>query len=151
MNQFTWDDSLEVGIPSLDNQHRHLVEQLSFLMETLYEYKSSGQVEAILNFLELYLDNHLKFEERCMTAYHCPAAQTNCIAHIHIRKTLKEVKLQFQKEGVSPQLVEKVQRNLYEWFVEHIRTIDIQLTTPVRSHHNEIARDTSTPTSPPLH
>ncbi|MDC0835242.1 hemerythrin family protein [Geitlerinema sp. CS-897] len=127
MHLFIWDESLEVGIPSIDNQHRHLVEQLSLLLETLYQHKSKGQVEAIFKFLALYLDSHFHFEERCMAAYQCPAARQNCIAHIYLRRTLQKLEDRFQREGVSVALIENVRHHLYDWFLDHIRTIDVQL------------------------
>nr|WP_281349544.1 hemerythrin domain-containing protein [Sodalinema gerasimenkoae] len=78
-------------------------------------------------FLGRYIDQHFGFEENCMNAYQCPIACENKQAHRYFRQTFEDIKCQFEQEGASLSLVLKVNRNLLDWFINHIRKIDMQL------------------------
>ncbi|USR91765.1 hemerythrin family protein [Phormidium yuhuli AB48] len=127
MRTIPWDESLRVGIDRIDQQHQQLIDQLNLLMIALQENKAKSEIERIINFLDQYIDQHFGFEENCMNAYQCPVACENKKAHHYFRQTFEEIKHQFRQEGASLSLVLKVNRNLLDWFINHIRKIDMQL------------------------
>ncbi len=127
MRTIPWDESLRVGIDPIDQQHQQLIEQLNLLMIALQENKAKSEIERIIGFLEQYINRHFGFEENCMNAYQCPVACENKKAHHYFRQTFEEIKQQFRQEGASLSLVLKVNRNLLDWFINHIRKIDMQL------------------------
>lgn len=127
MQTIPWDESLRVGIDTIDQQHQQLIEHLNLLMVALRENKAKSEIETIINFLDRYIARHFGFEENCMSAYNCPVACNNKEAHGYFRKTFEEIKTQFRTEGASLSLVLKVNRNLLDWFINHIRKIDMQL------------------------
>ncbi|MFO8038563.1 MAG: hemerythrin family protein [Sodalinema sp.] len=127
MRTIPWDESLRVGIDTIDKQHQQLIEHLNLLMIALQENKGKSEIEKIIKFLDRYIALHFGFEENCMNAYQCPIACKNKDAHAYFRQTFEEIKGQFRQEGASLSLVLKVNQKLLDWFINHIRKIDMQL------------------------
>lgn len=137
MRTIPWDESLRVGIDTIDRQHQQLIDHLNLLMVALEENKAKSEIEKIINFLDRYISLHFGFEENCMTTYKCPVACNNKEAHTYFRQTFEEIKSQFHREGASLSLVLKVNRKLLDWFINHIRKVDMQLkpyTTDSKAH-----------------
>ncbi|MDB9314857.1 hemerythrin family protein [Spirulina sp. CS-785/01] len=124
---YVWDDSLKTGIPLIDQQHKQLIDQMSLLVQALKSNQAQGEIINILDFLDQYVEQHFSYEEGCMLKYRCPAAANNKTAHQKFIKTLKEVRQEYFKTGVSLSLVLKVNKELLEWFIHHIKRIDMQL------------------------
>ncbi|MDC0834688.1 hemerythrin family protein [Geitlerinema sp. CS-897] len=122
-----WNESLEIGIPTIDRQHKQLIEQMGLLVDAMRENRANSEISKIINFLEKYIDLHFGFEEQCMESYRCPVACQNKEAHKKFVKNFREIKAQFDREGSSLSLVLKVNQSLLDWFLNHIRKIDTQL------------------------
>ncbi|MGC9505216.1 bacteriohemerythrin [Baaleninema sp.] len=127
MQNNIWNDSLKIGIPEIDQQHKQLIEQMGLLVEAMRENQAHSEIAQILKFLEKYIDRHFGFEEQCMESYRCPVACQNKEAHAKFIKNFQEIKTQFDREGSSLSLVLKVNQSLLDWFLNHIRKIDTQL------------------------
>lgn len=125
---FVWDNSLKIGIPEIDEQHKQLIDQMNLLIEAMKKNKAKEEVREILNFLDVYVDKHFSYEEGCMHRYKCPVADENKMAHAKFVNTLKEVREKLEKDGPSLTLVMTINHQLLSWFINHIRKIDTQLT-----------------------
>jgi hemerythrin len=122
-----WDDSLKIGIPEIDQQHKQLIDQMNLLVEAMKNNKGQDEIQKIINFLDLYVRQHFGFEEQCMHRYKCPIAQTNDQAHQQFIANYEEIKTEFANRGPSFVLVLQINQNLLDWFINHIRKIDTQL------------------------
>ncbi|MEG3935950.1 hemerythrin family protein [Microcoleus sp. T3_B1] len=122
-----WNDSLAIGIPEIDHQHKQLIEQLNALVDAMHTNRGKEEINRIVQFLDLYVGQHFYFEERCMHRYKCPVASDNEAAHSKFMKTLVEVKDELRKNGSSLSLAIKVNEQLLDWFVNHIKKIDREL------------------------
>jgi hemerythrin len=125
----TWNDSMQIGIPSIDRQHQQLINQMDRLVEAMKRNGGQGEIRQILDFLDRYVQEHFGFEEACMHRHRCPVAQVNQSAHQQFVATLRQVRQEFERTGPSLILVLKVNDQLLDWFVNHIRKIDRELTT----------------------
>lgn len=122
-----WNDSLTIGIPEIDRQHKQLIDQLNSLVDAMHANRGPEEINKIVQFLDLYVGQHFSFEEGCMHRYKCPVACDNKEAHFQFIKTLGEVKTELRQKGSSLSLAIKVNEQLLDWFVNHIKKIDRSL------------------------
>ncbi|MGK7903999.1 MAG: bacteriohemerythrin [Hormoscilla sp.] len=125
----TWNESLKIGIPLIDLQHQQLLEQMDRLTEAMENQKSLQEIRRILIFLDQYVDTHFNYEEQCMHINKCPVAAKNKNAHAHFLKTLKSIHDRIEQQKYSSNgLIAQIDIELKNWFVNHIKGIDTQLT-----------------------
>ncbi|TVQ53035.1 MAG: hemerythrin [Spirulina sp. DLM2.Bin59] len=122
-----WDDSLKIGIPEIDHQHKLMIDQMNLLVDALKDNKAQEEIQKIIHFLDGYVEQHFGFEEKCMHRYKCPIATTNDQAHRQFITSYNEIKAEFKAHGPSFMLVLQINQNLLDWFINHIRKIDTQL------------------------
>lgn len=122
--QLRWNQSLSVGISSIDDQHKTLVN----LINELYSHMQSGSEKeataATLDQLIQYTANHFKYEEENFDRHNYPDTKQ----HKEIHKKLVARVLQFQEEfnqgkaDVSVELMDF----LKDWLINHIKKVDKQ-------------------------
>ncbi|ERT09305.1 hemerythrin-like metal-binding domain protein [Lyngbya aestuarii BL J] len=128
----TWNDTLSIGIPLLDLQHKQLIDQMDRLLEAIVVKKETQELKSILSFLNMYVNNHFSYEQSCMELHKCPVACQNQAAHARFLKILQEVNQKIdQKESLNLISV-RIKKELLDWFVSHIKSIDIRLTPCVK-------------------
>jgi hemerythrin len=128
-----WDPAtMATEIPTVDQQHRQLIDWLNELLEAMSKGEGRSKVVAVLDKLDTYVDTHFAFEEGCMTRYKCPVAETNIAAHAYFVETFSQLRAEYEADGSSSHLVLKVQRELADWFANHIKGIDAKLAPCVR-------------------
>ncbi|MDJ1177385.1 bacteriohemerythrin [Roseofilum sp. BLCC_M91] len=128
----TWTDSLKIGIPLLDLQHQQLLDEMDRLLEGLKTKKSSREIKSILKLLDGYVAVHFRYEEGCMNNYQCPVGCDNQKAHQNFVQMLTQIKSEIENHQKFDLVADQVQRNLLDWFVNHIRRIDKQLEPLVK-------------------
>lgn len=127
MKTFTWDESLSVGIPEIDQQHKQLIDQMNELTDAIQKNAVQEEINPILQFLEKYINQHFSLEESCMNKYKCPIAAENKTAHEHFIKKFQEIKEELTLKGPSLVLALKINKELLGWFMNHIKKIDPKL------------------------
>ena len=128
----TWNDSLKIGISLLDFQHKQLLDQMDFLIEGMEKKKGTQELKSILKFLDMYVNNHFRYEESCMDMYKCPVACKNKNAHAEFINTLEEIKTYIDNERSLDTIKNLVKIRLLNWFVAHIQSIDRNLQPYVK-------------------
>jgi hemerythrin len=128
----TWNDSLKIGIPLLDIQHEQLLDQMDQLLEAMEKDKHTAELKSIMGFLKMYVNNHFNYEESCMTLHKCPVACKNQEAHARFSNTLADIndKIEANLPGMSISYL--VKKELLDWFVNHIKSIDRQLEASIQ-------------------
>lgn len=129
--QKTWNDSLRIGVPLIDLQHKQLLDQMDRLIDEMKNKKDPQQIKSILGFLDNYVNNHFDYEESCMNLYKCPVGCQNKDAHAKFKKTLAEVHQQINQNRSLDMIASRVQNELLSWFVNHIKAIDTKLNAYV--------------------
>lgn len=120
MSFITWDQKYELGIQTIDRQHKKLVDYIN----SLAELKESNQpdkkeeIRKILRFLVDYCDSHFKYEESCFRNYKYELEQE----HIKLHRSLTQQVLDFkeQYESGKTELNDAVMSFLKNWLVGHI-------------------------------
>lgn len=123
-----WSSDYDTGVPSVDADHRKLVEGLNQLEMALATGRGSKEIPALLAFLEEYATGHFAREESCMNRMRCPTAAANKAAHQEFIATFGKAKQKIATSSGSAALVAmQVHRELCDWMVNHILRIDTAL------------------------
>ncbi|MBS0014957.1 MAG: hemerythrin family protein [Arthrospira sp. SH-MAG29] len=123
----TWNDSLKIGIPLIDFQHQQLFDQMDLLIDNLEKQRSPQQLKSTIKFLEMYINNHFKYEESCMNLYKCPVAKTNHKAHQLFVFNFEMIKTRIEQDDDFNSIILSIKKDLRDWFINHIKSIDTQL------------------------
>ena len=123
----TWDCSLNIGIDSIDNQHKELFNYLDQLLTSIEEGKSNDEVIKTLNFLEEYVVKHFNEEEEIQNKTNYPLLDIQRIQHEDFKRDLKEFRRVFETHGPSTVLALNIQKNLVNWLTNHIMNLDKDL------------------------
>jgi len=123
--------NLETGIDIIDTQHRRYFDLLNKYLDKTTE--SSTVPEEILdlaetfNFLREYAKEHFSTEESIMEETEYPGFESHQEQHIYFSYHVEQLYNRMKFDGFSPDLAREVNYYTVEWFIEHIRTIDVKL------------------------
>lgn len=132
MGVISWRRQLSVGQPSIDEDHRHLIEYLNELDSALgSRVFSPVRVAKILMKLLEYTHQHFSREEKIMQMVHYPRYDDHVRQHREAVRTLSELSAIFTKDP-SHQNAERIYTFTAGWLVNHIIMQDTQLTPYVR-------------------
>ena len=120
-----WSSALGAGIVWMDYQHETLIEKINFLYTAILEKKGEDLISETIIFVEDYIANHFALEEKYMEAYSYPERYEHVEAHEQFRRNMQDLKS--FKNTKSEMLAESLCYDLFEWFKNHIRTIDKKL------------------------
>lgn len=123
----TWDNSLSVGIDSIDNQHKELLNCIEQLLISIEDGKNNDEVIKTLDFLEEYVVKHFNEEEEIQRKTNYPLLDIQHIQHENFKSDLKEFRRVFETHGVSTVLALNIQQNLADWVKNHIMNLDKDL------------------------
>ena len=77
--------------------------------------------------------SHFGAEELYMTRHYYPAYTSHKAQHDEFIREFKDLRAEYEKEGVTSHLVIVVQNRVYEWLRNHIGNVDKQLGAFLKS------------------
>ena len=123
-----WDPKFAIGIPSVDEQHKHLVELCnklySEIMENRAKYGTDNNVQwqtALTGTLKecvSYVTIHFSSEEKLMTLVQYENFSEHKIRHEEFTKKILETASGFNSMSFSDAI--KFCKFLYDWIISHI-------------------------------
>lgn len=122
-----WDWTLDIGIDSIDNQHKELLNRLNQLLTSIEEGKGNDEVVKTLDFLEEYVVMHFNEEEEIQKEINYPLFNIQHVQHEEFKSALKEFRRGFETRGTSAVLALNIQQKLVDWFSSHIINLDKDL------------------------
>ncbi len=123
-----WDpEKMATGVPEVDAQHQEWIRRYNEFDEAVSRGTGLGAVRGALDFFANYAETHFKVEEAYMAKLHCPAAAVNRAEHEQMRNILAGFRTYVKSQGVSMFEVAALRKEMQEWLVRHILTVDIQL------------------------
>lgn len=122
-----WDWTLDIGIESIDNQHKELINRLDQLLTSVEEGKGHNEVIETLDFLEKYVVKHFNDEEEIQKKINYPLFDIQHMQHEEFKNELKEFRRIFEAEGTTVALAINIQEKLLDWFKNHIINLDKDL------------------------
>ncbi|HEX9076672.1 MAG TPA: hemerythrin family protein [Anaerolineae bacterium] len=147
--EYSWDESMRTGDEINDRQHKELIHRLNLLLQSMYKGHPAEQVESTLDFLASYVVEHFTHEETVMEEVHCPLAHANKRAHAEFLVRFGAFQEDLAAQKSSPSVIAvKMLRELSDWIVRHIRTIDARMLPYVQATQPSAGVSTGAPQSP---
>ena len=119
---FVWDDSYSVGVKSIDDQHRNLIEVTDQLFEAMKVGKGREVIGKILSSLIEYTLTHFTYEEKLQQTAGYPAYQEHHKIHEELVRQVKEFNDKFQSGNTM--LTVELMNFLKTWLMNHIKGDD---------------------------
>ena len=128
-----WDDSLLIGVPLIDRQHRALVSALDTLTEECARGKWPDTIEKTLNFIIAYTKEHFADEERVQAECGFPEMEAHKRMHADLILQVSLLVDELQKSGRSIDLFTKINKALVDWVIHHIGAEDKKIGLFIQS------------------
>jgi hemerythrin-like metal-binding protein len=122
-----WNDSLSVGIESIDTQHKELLERFDRLMMDSEAGRSAGEFRQSLLFLEDYVQTHFSDEEALQKLHLYPGYDEHHSQHAYFRERIRALRVELDTNGIDTPTLIETQNHLLQWFLNHISTVDSKL------------------------
>jgi hemerythrin-like metal-binding protein len=123
-----WSDSIAIGIPLIDQQHKDLINNVNELIEAIRTGKGQKHIQKITVFLEDYVVRHFNDEEVLMQEYNYPGYSAHKSLHVKFIDAFNALKQELRdKQDKGLYLVFRVQTLVMDWFINHIAKVDKQL------------------------
>ncbi|MES9856335.1 MAG: bacteriohemerythrin [Sedimenticola sp.] len=122
-----WKASYSVGIASLDNDHKELIELLNHF-QTAHDYNTGEEFErAALDRLVAYTKNHFHDEEALMEKYGYPHLDAHKEQHQEMVQSVEKFIRDYEQRG--HEALEGVSHYLRGWLIYHINGTDKEYGT----------------------
>ncbi len=120
MSYWTWEPSLEIGVPVIDSQHRKIVDYINVL-NTAISKNDKHEVERVLDELLSYTITHFAFEEELMEKGGYRFVDSHKKVHENFTHRIENYRERFQNgEDISRKLL----TDLKIWLTNHIQRDD---------------------------
>lgn len=122
LQPYMWEGKFEIGVASVDEQHKTFFEILNRFQDAYNSGKGSSAVSEVLNEVIDYTNYHFAEEERLFKETDYPEAELHTEAH----NTFKEKVLALQKNYMSNNKILTIEllMTLQEWLIIHIINSD---------------------------
>lgn len=122
-----WRESLSIGVPEIDNQHKQLLSHFDQLLKACESGKGLEELKRLLNFLDEYVIKHFKDEESIQRLRNYPGYDAHKREHASFVERLKVLKQEISEEGIALHHLMETNNLLLKWLLHHISTVDVQL------------------------
>jgi hemerythrin len=136
MTFLAWDESLSVGLPSVDARHEALVDALNELHAAVMRGAERNRTGTLLRTLVAYIRNQWTAEERAMTQINYPDIEKHKGLH---RQLLQTVEGQLDRFERGESLTRDALRLLRDGLILHIRQIDAAYRPWIETRAKEAA------------
>lgn len=126
-----WDESLSVGIDTIDEHHRYLFDLINDLYEVVSNKRGAREVARLVKATDAYAKVHFRAEEKMMQHYGYEGIHLQERQHHEFEAKIRE----FYEELHDNPLVAQfdVLSYLRDWLIHHIRVEDTKLHSLVNS------------------
>jgi hemerythrin-like metal-binding protein len=110
-------------VDTIDAQHRDLFAAINKLLRE--EGKTASRdLAQVLDYLENYVSNHFGLEELYMRRLSYPEFPSHKGAHVAFINDFYDLRDEYDNNGASPELADKMGRHMGDWLVNHIGKVD---------------------------
>lgn len=122
MSFIAWNDRYSVGVHSINDQHKKLVEMINNLYTEFYKGISNEFLMELIKELEKYTVYHFSYEEKFMKLYNYKDFKEHVAEHQSFINELKHYKETLSKE--NKKAVIDFATYLKNWLLKHIMGTD---------------------------
>lgn len=132
LQQFIWNDKLNLGVDAMDDEHKILVSKINFLvvqLEAQYEKKDKISLYNAFKDLAAYTHEHFAHEEKFMASINYPQLNSHKKIHEKLLAQVGKYGAQIENGTLDDQKLISFLRN---WLISHIMGVDMQYA----GHHH---------------
>ena len=129
-----WDNSLELGIEEIDDQHREIFKHFAKLSSACQDGQGEGALEEVLKFLDSYVAHHLSSEEALMEQHNYPKLSEHYEQHALFREEIEELRNRSRDGEHGHELSMTIYRQLVRWLIHHIPSFDREMVEYITTH-----------------
>lgn len=124
-----WDEKMVLGIPSIDQQHKDLVEMCNKAFNWANEIESGidyyDQITQMLEEIKAYTIEHFEHEEELMTKAGCEELTEHAMEHKFFVKRLDKISTKdYDEHQDQKEFILNLSQFLFDWLVHHILEVD---------------------------
>ncbi len=131
MPLIVWNNSLSVGIPSMDTQHQKLINIINRLHDAMSTGKGKDIIAPVLTELHDYTVTHFTAEEKLMEQCKYEGLAMHKQQHSQFVNHIKKYQSDLEKGSLSVTL--SVSNFLKDWLVNHIQGTDKKYESAMKS------------------
>ncbi|MBP6886014.1 MAG: hemerythrin family protein [Candidatus Pacebacteria bacterium] len=129
----SWNESLAMGLPVIDVQHKRFVELLAKLEGAIDTRNESTHLIDVFDELALYVRYHFSEEEQRFNEFMCyEHAQEHRAVHEAFTKHVQELRYQFLDDSFHG--AQALAKTMFDWLREHIAKMDREYEACFRAH-----------------
>lgn len=128
----TWKESIKIGIPDIDRQHKELCDMLDDFYDASIQGRGAEEVIRLLDFLESYTDLHFEAEEQLMQQIKYPHFKKHKTRHDEMRRKVAHMKKEVTDWGATTAAVKAVNEAITAWLIRHIMGFDMDIKKYVK-------------------
>ncbi|MDH3691013.1 MAG: hemerythrin family protein [Gammaproteobacteria bacterium] len=125
MTLVEWKEEFSVGVPSIDYEHRALIELLNELYMSLSRRYSATAITEFLGEIYAKIAAHFALEEKLMRESHYDQYQEHKADHDHLLEEILDIMDDCEKKETLDESY--LGSRLSEWFTTHFKTHDARL------------------------
>lgn len=120
-----WDESLSVGIDTIDEHHRYLFDLINDLYEVVSHKGGAREVARLVKSTDIYAKVHFRTEEKMMQHYGYAGINLQEQQHHEFEAKIREF---YEELHLNPLVAQfDVLSYLRDWLIQHIRIEDAKL------------------------
>lgn len=123
MSAIQWSEDYSVGISSIDEQHKTLINYINDLNTAMAVGEANIIIGDILLGLGQYTKKHFQYEEELFEKYGYPSSDSHIKEHQALLEQVSSLKLRFESD-LSGSLSLEIMQFLKNWLMNHIQKSD---------------------------
>lgn len=124
MAEIKWTESMTIGIPFVDADHRTLVRLLNQVQDSIGDAEEYGTLGSVLRALADYTESHFAREEEMLRGCGYRDLPAHAALHARLAERVRGISQRYEVDRASVRGAE-VLDFLTEWLTEHILTHDM--------------------------
>lgn len=128
---YDFTEELFTGNDMIDEQHEKLFEYINNLLRACGEGKGRAELERAIQFLVDFTEEHFSAEEKLQLRYKYPDRENHKRYHEAFKQAIQELVEEFERDGATVSLVGKINKNVGDWLVNHVKKQDVRVAAHV--------------------
>jgi hemerythrin len=128
-----WNESLEIGVERIDEEHKEIIEEFGKLYSLMRVGSGHDFYPMVIEFLDEYIQNHLDHEEEYQKEIGYDALDEHKEKHAFFKEKVNELKQAKSKGKVSNKDLIDLNLLIKDWFVDHIMVEDVKIAAFVKN------------------
>jgi len=125
MTLLKWKSAYSLGIPSVDLEHREMIEMINRVYAELGDKAEPDEIESVLEDIYAGIASHFALEERHMKNANYPEYRQHKDEHEELLDQIRDMMDDFDQNPDTSR--EALQNGLSDWFGKHFATFDARL------------------------